>query len=304
MQLISIVIPVYNSASMLKDLFAGIHQALEGRYGYEVIFVDDGSRDGSWVKLEELKKAYPDHITAIRLRRNYGQHNALVCGFGFAKGDAVITMDDDFQHPPSEIPLLIEKFLETKVDAVYGIPRNKQHAPIRVFGSYFVRKTSRYAADTIGEGSSFRLLKKSLVEKILEHQHHSFLFVDEIMQWYTGNIATVEVEHHARREGKSGYSFRKLVGLYGNLLVNHTAIPLKLMTWIGLASSIVCFLLGVHFIYRKLMFDVKLGFTAQIVAVLFSASVLMLCMGIVGQYMYKLFLLQNRRPPFSIDKHL
>jgi len=301
---LSIVIPVYNSAPMLEELFSGIRQALQGKQDFEVIFVDDGSRDNSWEKLEALKKNFPDAVTAIRLSRNFGQHNAIVCGFGFVKGEIVLTMDDDLQHPPAEIPKLLEKFKETNADVVYGIPKNRQHGALRIAGSYFLRKTSRYAAGNTGEGSSFRLLKRHIVEKIAQQQQRTMLFIDEILHWYTGNIVTIDVEHHARRQGRSGYTMFRLIGLVLDIVVNHSALPLKLMTWIGLLSSLLTFALGVRFIYRKLMYDVQPGFTAQIVAILFSASVLMLCMGIVGQYMYKLFLLQSRRPPFLIDKQI
>lgn len=304
-QLLSIVIPVYNSAETLGELADTLHSELNHNRGYELIFVDDGSRDSSWAELEKIKKKYPEKVTAIRLSRNFGQHNAIVCGFGFAKGDYVLTMDDDLQHPPSEIMKLVAEAESTDADVVYGIPKERKHGAVRVAGSYFVRKSSRYAAGNTGEGSSFRLLKKEIADNISEHRNHSMLFIDEILHWYTGNIVTTDVEHHVRRKGRSGYSFGKLLSLYLDVVINHSAIPLKLMTWIGLISSFVTFSLGILFIYRKLENKIEVsGFAAQIVAILFTASILMLCMGIVGQYMYKLFLLQNRRPPFAINKKI
>jgi polyisoprenyl-phosphate glycosyltransferase len=243
-------------------------------------------------------------VGAVRLTRNFGQHNALVCGFGLAKGELIVTMDDDLQHPPAEVPKLLARLRETDADVVYGLPIDRKHGRVRSAGSYFVRKSSRYTAGNTGEGSSFRLMKRSIAESIVSHSHTTMLFIDEILHWYTHNIALTDVEHHPRKAGKSGYTLWKLVKLYTDVAVNHSAIPLKLMTWIGLFSSFLTFVLGVMFIYRKLMYDVKIGFTGQIVATLFSASVLMFCMGIVGQYMYKLYLLQNRRPPFLIDRKI
>jgi polyisoprenyl-phosphate glycosyltransferase len=304
-ELLSIVIPVYNSAETLAELSDLLHNQLNHNRAYEILFVDDGSIDTSWAELEKIKKKYPDAVTAIRLSRNFGQHNAIVCGLGFAKGDYVLTMDDDLQHPPAEISKLISTAESTDADVVYGIPKDRKHGKIRVAGSYFVRKSSRYAAGNTGEGSSFRLMKKEIAAHICDHQHHSMLFIDEILHWYTGNITTVDVEHHNRKKGQSGYSLGKLLTLYMDVVVNHSAIPLKLMTWIGLISSFSSFLLGMVFIYRKLAHKIVVnGFAAQIVAILFSASILMLCMGILGQYMYKLFLLQNRRPPFAINKKI
>ncbi|TND09669.1 MAG: glycosyltransferase [Bacteroidetes bacterium] len=305
MHKLSIVIPVYNSAPMLDPLFSGIMHELEGKAEYEVIFVDDGSRDGSWAEIEKLKAKHPARISGVRLSQNFGQHNALLCGFSFAKGDLVITMDDDMQHPPSEIPKLIAKFEETDADVVYGIPKHRRHGALRVAGSYFLRNTSKLAQDNRGEGSSFRLIRKSIIEQMEKHRHQNWVFVDEIIHWYTGYFASVDVEHHPRKEGKSGYSFRKLAAMYVNIIVNHSVVPLRLMILLGLLGSIFTFSLGIIFIYRKFAHQITVdGFTAQIVATLFSASILMLCMGIVGQYMYKLFQLQNQRPSYSIKKKI
>lgn len=306
MELLSVVIPVYNSEETLDALVNGIHSTLNGRYPYELILIDDGSRDGSWKKLEALKKNSGAPITAIRLRKNFGQHNAIACGLGFAKGDLIVTMDDDLQHPPSEIPKLVARYDETAADVVYGEYIDKRHSWMRNTGSRFVKDSSRLMQGNSGHGSSFRLFNKEIAEKILHHQHRGFFFIDEIIHWYTGNIVTTPVEHHPRTAGRSGYTTAKLVGLYFNVLVNYTAIPLRWMTWVGLFSSIVSFAFGLRFLIMKLHHPnyVLPGFTATIVAILFSTSLLMFCMGIMGQYMYKLYQLQHRRPPYSVEKVL
>ncbi|MBI3509102.1 MAG: glycosyltransferase family 2 protein [Bacteroidetes bacterium] len=300
--LLSIVIPVYNSEETLNDLFSEIDKTLSGKQNYELILVDDGSRDHSWENILKLKEANAEKIKGIRLSKNFGQHNAIVCGFSFASGDAVLTMDDDLQHPPAEIPKLIQRFEETNSDVVYGIYESKQHSSMRNAGSSFVQKSSRIAVGNSGLGSSFRLMKKNIAEQILSHRHQAQLFIDEILHWYTTKFSTVEVEHHPRKAGKSGYTFLKLTTMYFDVVINYTAVPLKIMTWVGLFSSIVTFVLGVRFIYLKLMFGSKPGFTATIVTVLFATSLLMFCMGIIGQYLNKLYQLQNRRPAWSIDE--
>lgn len=294
--LLSIVIPVYKSAETLEELFAQIRATLEKRVPFEVIFVDDGSNDGSWAKLEQIKKANPSLVKAVKFNRNYGQHNAIACGFGFAKGQVIVTMDDDLQHPPSEIIKLLDKYEETGADLVYGQYISKQHAKWRNAGSTVLQSGSESG------GTSFRLLIKPIAEKVTAHLQHGFLFIDEVIRWYTNQIAFVEVEHHPRRSGKSTYTGGKLVRMYFDILINYSAVPLKVMTWIGLISSFLTFLLGVRFIYNKLVHGSTPGFTAIIVTVLFSTSILMLCMGIVGQYMHKLYRLQNRRPSYSIEK--
>ena len=302
--LLSIVIPVYNSAETLEELFSGIHHHLKNIQKFEVIFVDDGSKDGSWEKIAGLKEKFPEEVRAIKLSKNFGQHNAIFCGFGFVEGDLVLTMDDDMQHPASEIPKLLAAFYEKKVDVIYGVYNSKKHGAVRNAGSLFVQRSSVYVSGNTGIGSSFRLMKKSLVEKVVYHKFQAHVFIDEILHWYTSRFATVEVEHHERKGGKSGYTLYRLMIMYFDIMINYTTIPLKLMTWIGLLSSFVTFALGMRFIYRKLFLQVQPGFTAQIVTILFSTSLLMFCMGIIGQYLYKIYHLQSRKPAWAIEQVL
>ncbi|GAB4134547.1 MAG: glycosyltransferase family 2 protein [Bacteroidia bacterium] len=298
---ISIVIPVYNSAATLNELLREIHDSMNN-YSFEVILVDDGSRDGSWNVLEHLKKQYVSTVTAVKLSRNSGQHAAIICGIGYAKGKFIVTMDDDLQHPPKEIPKLIVKQLDSGADVVYGSYIDKRHPYWRNAGSWFVRKSSQVVAGNTPSGSSFRLIRKEVADHLKGHLHSGFIFIDEILHWYTRKIEHVQVEHHERRKGRSTYTRLKLFNLYMDLLINYTAVPLKIMTWSGFFISAITFLFGLKFIYNKIMFGSKPGFTATIVAILFSTSILVLCMGIIGQYLYKLYLIQNKRPSYLIEK--
>jgi glycosyltransferase involved in cell wall biosynthesis len=298
---ISIVVPVYNSENSLNELFSRIDATLK-TIEYELILIDDGSKDNSWKILEELKKNNPQKITAVKLARNFGQHNAILCGLNYCKGNAIITMDDDLQHPPEEILKLIEKYNETNADVIYGIYETKHHSAMRNAGSYLVRKSSKTTSNTIGEGSSFRLIKKEIISKIKENHQQNFLFIDEIIQWYTANIFTVIVIHSPRKHGKSNYSFLKLINLYFDILINYSASPLKLMTYSGLLFSLITFCIGIRFIFRKIAYNVPLGYTSTIVSILFTASIILLCLGIIGQYIYKLYQFQQQKPPFSIQK--
>lgn len=302
---LSVVIPVYNSANTLQRLVEELNSALKDNCSYELILVDDGSSDQSWIVLEKVKQAYPEHLTAIRLSRNFGQHNAIACGIGFAKGDFILTMDDDLQHPPSEITKLLAHQKETQTDVVYGDYIDKRHESWRNAGSWFLRKSSTLSTGNHQRASSFRLIRRELAVKAISHLQGGFIFIDEILHWYTASITSTPVQHHQRREGRSAYSFAKLLRIYFDIVVNYSAIPLRWMTYIGLFSAFITFLLGVRFIYNKLMHGSSVaGFTATIVAILFSTSILMLCMGIIGQYLYKLYQIQNKRPPFSIERIL
>lgn len=301
--LLSIVIPVYNSAPLVEELYMQIAKHLEGQQPFELILVDDGSSDESWDKITALKNTYGDRVRGVRLAKNFGQHNAIVCGFTFAQGDAVITMDDDLQHPPSEIPKLIQKYIETKADVVYGLYGDaKKHSAIRNAGSQVVQKSGKFLNGNSGYGSSFRLIKREVADRVAMHKSLANVFIDEILHWYTSRFVSVPVEHHPRKSGKSGYSTGRLIAIYYDLLINYSAFPLKVMTWVGLISSFLTFGLGVRFIYKKLVHDVPPGFTAQIVTILFSTSLLMFCMGILGQYMHKIYVLQSKRPAWTINE--
>jgi len=300
----SVVVPVFQSEALLSELYKGIEDVFNRiDKSFEVIFIDDGSRDQSWQVLTHLKKENPGNITAIRLNKNYGQHNAIMCGFHFVKGDYIITMDDDLQHPPAEIEKLAAVAGEYNPDMVYGIFRNKKHSLIRNIGSYSVRKYSSVFYRRARKGSSFRLIRKEIIDKIVEHDLH-FVYIDEILQWYTDDILQVEVQHHKRKGNKSGYTPIKLFRLASDLVFFYTNMPLKIMIYGGFTISVLTFLLGVHFILKKLFLDIPLGYTSLIVTVLFSTSLIIFSLGVIGGYISRIYQVQKRKPPYHIDKVL
>ncbi|OFY89006.1 MAG: hypothetical protein A3K10_13640 [Bacteroidetes bacterium RIFCSPLOWO2_12_FULL_31_6] len=299
---ISIVIPVYNSSKSLHELVERTINTFNNlpNYSLELIFVNDGSLDNSWEVLQALKVKYPAIIKAINFTKNYGQHNAILCGFSFCSGDFVVTMDDDLQHPPEEIPKLIEAQKINNTDIVYGMYKVKYHSVIRNIGSAFIRKTSDYKKQTHEGGSSFRLLRKSLVETVVKNHSQNFLFLDAVLNWYSTNIQLVEVNHESRKFGKTGYTLTKLLNIYINIVYYYSTKPLKLIIILGLTSSFFSFLIGLRFIYNKLIHDVPLGYTSIIVAIMFSTSIILFCLGVIGNYLYKLYQLQQNKPPYSI----
>lgn len=300
----SIIVPVYNSKDSLGELFSRIDQTLEHLgQTFRLIFVDDGSTDQSWEVISAIRQQHPGKVTAIRLARNYGQHNATLCGIAQAEGDHIITIDDDLQNPPEEIPRLIEAMMKEDADLVYGIYDKKQHSVMRNMGSAIIRGGSKRLFSTKGQGSSFRLMKSSLAKSLLNHQIN-FVYIDELFNWYTSHISFALVEHHKPPYRKSNYSPRSLFRMMSNLVIYYTAVPLKLMVYGGLISSIISFIVGVAFIYRKVVSDVPLGFTALIVAILFSTSIILLSLGVIGEYLSRIYAVQNRKPPFAIREIL
>lgn len=296
----SIIVPVYNSCESLDELYQRIGQTMNKiEKTFEVIFVDDDSSDTSWNILESLQKSNPEKVIAIRLTRNFGQHNATICGVAQASGAFIITIDDDLQNPPEEIIKLIHAMENSDADLVYGIYGQKHHSMARNLGSGAIKGWSRRLFNTKGDGSSFRLMKSSIGKNLLNHQIN-FIYIDELFNWYTNHISFVLVDHQKRPYQKSTYTPHTLFSMFSNLVIYYTAIPLRTMVYGGFISALLSFFIGLVFIYKKLVHDVPLGFTALIVTILFSTGIILLSLGIIGEYLSRIYMVQNQKPPFAI----
>ncbi|WP_121667715.1 glycosyltransferase family 2 protein [Mesonia aquimarina] len=299
----SVIIPVYNSEDSLKELSLRLISVFNSikNISFELIFVDDFSSDNSWKILKEIKKKYPESVKIIRLSKNYGQHNATFCAFSFVKSDYIITIDDDLQHAPEDIVKLIDKIKIDSLDLVYGIDRNINNS-IKNAGSQLWKKGSKAVEGALGEGSSFRIFNSSLVEKIRNHKQH-FIFLDELFFWYTNYIDFVQVKKHPRKHGKTGYSLRNTFRFITSITLLYGTWPLKLMTYGGAFFSFLSFIIGLFFIFKKIFLGIDVaGFTAIIVAISFSTSLILLCFGIIGKYLNNIYIVLNNKPSFSIKE--
>lgn len=301
----TVVVPVYNSAGTLVELCDRIKATFEGMgSSFEIILVNDCSADNSWEVIRSIKQNLGDKLLAIHLRKNFGQHKALLCGFQYSRGEYVITLDDDLQFFPEDIKLLAERIHNTQSDMVYGsYADERQHSKVRKLGSGFVGYIFEKFGNTMGTGSSFKIIHNSVIEKI-KHYNHSFTFIDEILSWHTTKIEWQPVRHAPRREGQSGYSLTKLVLLTLNLIFSYTTVPLRFMTWFGFVSFWVCLGFVIFFIYQRIMFGAQLGFTALIVSIFMSTGLILFSLGIIGEYLNRLFALQHRKPPYLIQEVL
>jgi len=300
----SVVIPVFNSQDFLAELYGRISKTLTILTAdFEVIFVDDFSTDGSWNVLSQLKKDNPEHIKIISFSKNYGQHNATMCGFRFSKGNIVITLDDDLQHNPEDIPTLLELIKKKELDIVFGVPKNYNHKKgYRKHTSKLWKFGTHKLNDAMENGSSFRVIQKKIIDKVTNHHQH-FIFIDEMLGWYTDIVEVVEVEFNKREKGDSGYSGVKLVLLMLNLGVFYSSVPLKMMTYGGILMSLFSFGLGLRFIYKKVFIGVAIqGYTSLMVTILFSTSLLLICLGVIGQYLGKIYTVLNNKPTYSIKE--
>ena len=174
---------------------------------------------------------------------------------------------------------------------------------MRNLGSASIKKSARLFRNSPGEGSSFRLITRELCQKILHHQQN-FIFLDEVLQWYTDAIDFINVTHLPRKYKQSGYSARKLISLMGNIVLYYTTMPLKVLVYGGFLMSMVTLVIGAYFIFKKLFYDVPLGYTSLIVTILFSTSILLFSMGVLGEYLRRIYMVQNQKPSFSVRKIL
>ncbi len=303
---ISILVPVYKSEETLESLMQRINDTLFPVYKneYEVIFIEDCGGGKSWNIIEHLKSTYPNNIIGIKLSRNFGQHNALMCGLNYASGDIIITIDDDLQIPPEEIINLIKKHNETNADLVYGTFGDKKHNQVRNLGSWVIKRVFKIVFNAKPDATAFRLITKSLAKKLIEHkQNHVFL--DGFIHWHTQNIQYQNVEHKTRQFGSSTYTVKKLLSLTFNLFFNFTVIPLRVITFLGIVFSIISFLIGLYMIYVKIYYGVPVqGYTSLATIILFTSSMMMMSMGIVGEYISRIFMSLNNKPQYSIEKKI
>jgi glycosyltransferase involved in cell wall biosynthesis len=301
---LSIVIPVHNSEGTLGSLLERLTGILAPiASGYEIILVDDGSRDASWQVIQDLRVTHGSHLVAVQLMRNYGQHNALMCGLGIARGEYIITMDDDLQNPPEEIPKLLEHIKIHDLDLVYGCPNMRQHTAWRNVGSSIVWHFYRTVFRNPVTPTPFRIMRHKLARSVMFYDLN-FTYLDGLLAWCTNRIAGVEVEHHPRVRGNSGYSLGKLLSLALNLYTNFSLIPLQIVSGLGLVTAASGFLVGIYYLFQFVVTSIVVpGFASTIIAILILGGAQLLALGVIGEYLGRLHLNVNRKPQYVI-RHL
>jgi glycosyltransferase involved in cell wall biosynthesis len=297
----SIIIPVFNSESCLKETVKSVITATETlNKDYEIILVDDGSRDGSWEIIKQLKNTN-NNIVGIKLSKNFGQHNALLCGLNVCNGNYIITMDDDLEQNPTDIPKLLEKLTFGNFDLVYGMPINSHKSLLRTILTFIYKRTIRTENKNAGEGSSFRILTKKLKNDLITHSG-SLFFMDEIVLWYTDNLGFEKVEFQKSKKTNSSYGYSGLFMLSLRVLSLGSTLPLRFIRVLGFNICLLSFITGIYFIIRKLIHKVPMGYTSLMVVLLFSTGLIMFSLGIIGEYLSNLIALSNNKPPYSVKE--
>jgi len=297
---LSIVIPVYNGAATIGTLVDAL-AALEIEGGHEIVLVNDGSSDNSAEVCRKLALRRDVPVSFIDLSRNFGEHNAVMAGFNHARGDYVINMDDDLQNPPSEVSKLYLYTRDNGFDAVYTRYAEKKHDSWRNLGSRFANWVADRLLDK-PEGlylSSFRCLSAQVVENVIRYQG-PYPYVDGLVMQVTQNIGSVEVEHFARVEGRSNYTISKLIALWLNLFVNFSVVPLRLSIILGFAMSLLGVIGAGWVIVEAFGGETPQGWASLMVAMLLLSGIQLILLGVVGEYLGRVFLTANRKPQFLV----
>ncbi len=297
----SVVVPVYLGQHTLPALTAQISEffATAGST-FELIFVYDCGPDDSWAVIRALQAQYgPELVRAIHLTRNFGQHNALLCGFAEARGRFILTLDEDLQHRPADIGRLIERQQEGDFDVVYGLPENLRHSPFRNVASRLMRRLLRAGIpDLHPHYSAFRLLKTDIARACLD-MRNSYTFLDGYLTWVTTHVASTPVQHQPRAAGQSGYTVGKLLAFSLNIFVTFSNLPIRLLTLLSVLVFLLTSAYSAYVLVRKLIYnDFLLGFPSLIISIGFGVGLIMLGLGIVGEYIYRINLKTTRRPNF------
>jgi glycosyltransferase involved in cell wall biosynthesis len=300
---VSVVIPVYRAEQTLFDLYHQLSAAMsEITSVFEIIFVEDGGGDGSWPIIARL--AGTDHrVRGIRMSRNYGQHNALLCGIRAAKHGIILTMDDDLQHPVSEIAPMLAA-LKPEYDVVYGAPQEEQHGLLRNLASRLTKiaLASTMGAETARNVSAFRVFRTRLRDGFQEYRSPS-VSIDVLLTWTTTRFTAIKVRHALRSKGVSGYTPGKLIRHAVNLMTGFSTLPLQIASVVGFVFvlfgfSVLAFVL-VNYVIRGATVP---GFTflASVIAIFSGAQ--LFALGIFGEYLARMHFRTMDRPPYLIGE--
>jgi glycosyltransferase involved in cell wall biosynthesis len=300
---VSVIVPVYNGEQTLPELMQCLGTVLPGCCRrFEVVMVNDGSRDASWDAICRLALEH-SWVRGINLARNYGQHNALLCGIRSAKFDTLVTMDDDLQNPPEEIPRLLQKLAEG-YDVVYGVPQEEQHGLFRNLASQFTKMALREAMGTeiARNVSAFRVFRKRICVAF-DHYRGSFVSVDVLLTWGTTRFGALRVKHSPRRAGASGYSVGKLISHAFNMITGFSVLPLQVASVLGFAFTLLGLVLLLYVVGRYLLQGTSVPgfpFLASMIAIFSGAQ--LFALGVIGEYLARMHFRTMERPAYAVHQ--
>lgn len=299
---VSVVIPVYNAQESLPLLIDRLRPLFEESVIHEVVMVNDGSRDGSWPVIQDLASRH-QWIRGINLMRNYGQHNALLSGIRAARHEIVVTMDDDLQNPPEEIPRLLGVLAEG-YDVVYGTPIAEQHGLLRDLASKITKMVLQNAmgAETASNISAFRAFRTRLRDAFHDYRG-PYVSIDVLLTWGTTRFTAIRVKHNPRSIGVSNYTVRKLIAHAMNMMTGFSTVPLQIASLVGFVFTF--FGMGVlALVLARYLIEggsvPGFPFLASVIAIFSGAQ--LFALGIIGEYLARLHFRMMDRPPYTVDR--
>ena len=302
MRKVSFVIPCYRSEHTLPGVVAEIEEKMKTlpQYEYDIFLINDCSPDDTIGTIRQLCREH-DNIKGISFSRNFGQHAALMAGLRHSDGDYVVCLDDDGQTPADEVDKLLDK-LEEGADAVYAKYEHKRHSVFRNLGSKVNELMTRIMLGKPKElyVSSYFAVKRFVVNDMIKYEN-SYPYVIGLVLRATKNIANVVVQHREREEGTSGYTLKKLLGLWFNGFTAFSVKPLRIATGLGAMSAIRGFLYGIYTVIKRFVNpDVPIGFSSLMAAVVFFGGMIMLMLGLIGEYVGRIYISLNNSPQYVI----
>jgi undecaprenyl-phosphate 4-deoxy-4-formamido-L-arabinose transferase len=298
---ISVVVPVYRSAPTIPELVRRLTHVLDSiTPSYEIILVNDGSPDASWQAIQEVSQDY-SHVHGIDLMRNYGQHNALLAGIRAARYDVTVTLDDDLQNPPEELPKLLAKLAEG-YDVVYGTPVAMQHGMLRNVASRVTKLAlqSAMGAETASKVNAYRVFRTQLRNGFIDYRG-PFVSIDVLLTWATKRFTSVPVTYAPRLQGESNYTLTKLITHALNMMTGFSTWPLQIASMIGFAFTLFGFAVLAYVIGRYLVLGYSMPgfpFLASIIAIFSGAQ--LFALGIIGEYLARMHFRMMDRPSYVI----
>lgn len=287
--LYSVVVPVYDSSGSLYALYEELKEVLgSDDAGFELILINDGSTDNSWEIIKGLSKE-DARVRGFNLSKNFGQHNATMCGLIHARGRYIVTMDGDLQHDPRDIQVM-RKMLDDGYDCIIGAIPNKKHSLLKVISSRImdILNTKFIGKPKEIKLSSFRVMSPYLVSEF-DKIRTPFAFFPAMLFSTTSKVANYTVNHRPSRLGKSSYSLQKLIKLASHLIINNSYLMLRNVAVIGVLSSLLSIFLGIFYFMTKLLRGIPVpGWTTVVVIMLFQGGIVLLSLGIIGEYLVRI----------------
>lgn len=299
---ISIVIPVYNSEDCLMELNTKLEEALTVFDSHEIILVNDKSKDNSWQKIEQIC-LINKNVTAINFRKNFGQDSAIMAGLRMAKGEYIVIMDDDLQHNPADIIKLYTKCAEG-FDICYGCFKSKKQKGWKNLGSWLNGKLSEKLLQKPPHIylSPFKIITKGVVDEVVKYDG-PYPYIDATLLTVTSNLTQIDLDHHPRYKGTGNFNLVRSALVFIKHATNYSIYPLRVVSVLGFVIALLSFILGIAYLFQYFSSDKRIeGWITLVILVIFFGGMMLMSVGLIGEYIGRIFLSLNKKPQFTIDK--